>query len=556
MSETVLFSFPAVGLALTGSGDDTPAPGFLVLTSSSQPTEFDPSRYDVYLRLQHTPEGPATSQTSHPIDVLIEAWRELRKISPTTFILATSFGELTLEFPDLHTLIPQSDARVDVPAEVKSLMTWEGIVREFENEIDRFVSYRKNSYSLVEGAGKQGYDFPPEKGGVAGEKAKEAGYAAAAPAYAGEASTAQYNPATYSDEKKTGRVVLIDEENGNEVGEMGGLTVQTQGIMPGSKDPVEITLPQYEGDSVMVRPADYLRDALDPAYQNSSLVQTAATASRLLVTTSGYISNAMLQGSRTFSEKVKPNATPMTFQPSTHTRMQQLHNFSAGAAKFSSATIGRVGQLAQNAGAKLAGKGERTRSGKPANPGILNKSLIAFGTIADGIDYASKSLMASTSTATASMVGHKYGPEAGDIARTVTGSIKNVGLVYIDAAGVSRRAVVKGVAKGMVVGKVKGGGEVIVPGNNGAIEGIPAGWGDGPMGGPHPGPPSRVQTPVHSATPPPGYGSAQSGYFPPPPQSEHGGSAMGSSVQAQPTGNTTMSGARSNKEKESGGWRF
>ena len=41
-------------------------------------------------------------------------------------------------------------------------------------------------------------------------------------------------------------------------------------------------------------------------------------------------------------------------------------------------------------------------------------------------------------------------------------SSKNVGLVYIDVTGVSRRAILKSVAKGMVVGKVKGGGEIIV----------------------------------------------------------------------------------------------
>jgi spartin len=42
--------------------------------------------------------------------------------------------------------------------------------------------------------------------------------------------------------------------------------------------------------------------------------------------------------------------------------------------------------------------------------------------------------------------------------------VRNVGLVYIDVTGVSRRAILKSVAKGMVVGEVKGGGRVIVGG--------------------------------------------------------------------------------------------
>jgi spartin len=226
-------------------------------------------------------------------------------------------------------------------------------------------------------------------------------------------------------------------------------------------------------------------------------VQTAATASRLIVTTSAYLANAMTSGARSFTEKTRPNETPTTFEPSTHERFQKVQTLTAAAAKFSSATVGRVGALAQSAGAKLAGKDKETSErGKPRNPNILNKSLIAFSTVADSIDYASKSLLNSTSQAATQVVTHKYGAEAGEVAKSLTGTVRNVGLVYIDASGVSRRAVVKGVAKGMVVGTVKGGGEVIIPAQNDQkVDGLPAGWGDGPLGGAHAGPP----------TPPPGY---------------------------------------------------
>jgi spartin len=67
------------------------------------------------------------------------------------------------------------------------------------------------------------------------------------------------------------------------------------------------------------------------------------------------------------------------------------------------------------------------------------------------------------------VVGHRFGPEAGEISKSLGGGFKNVGLVYIDAAGVSRKAIVKSVAKGMVVGKVKGGGDLIVGGGDGGV---------------------------------------------------------------------------------------
>jgi spartin len=95
--------------------------------------------------------------------------------------------------------------------------------------------------------------------------------------------------------------------------------------------------------------------------------------------------------------------------------------------------------------------------------------MIAFSTVADGIAYSGKNLLTSSGGAASTMVGHRYGDEAGSIAAELAGGVKNVGLVYIDVTGVSRRAVIKSVAKGMVVGKVKGGGEVVVGGGDGGV---------------------------------------------------------------------------------------
>ena len=90
------------------------------------------------------------------------------------------------------------------------------------------------------------------------------------------------------------------------------------------------------------------------------------------------------------------------------------------------------------------------KEGKPNEnykPGLLNKSMMAFSTVADGIDYASRNLLASSSSAATAMVGHRYGEDARNVAGGLAGGVKNVGLVYVDAVGVSRRAIVKSVAK-------------------------------------------------------------------------------------------------------------
>ncbi|KAJ8067742.1 hypothetical protein OCU04_003346 [Sclerotinia nivalis] len=278
-----------------------------------------------------------------------------------------------------------------------------------------------------------------------------------------------------------GQIVLIDEENGSVVGELGeGFhVVEDARMKPGSKDPVEITLPQDGSLNIGVAPASpaYLEMAMHPAYKSSTLVSKAAMASRLIVTTSSYVSKTLTSQAESYTSKSAPTTKPMTFTPTTHAHIRRVHTFTEGAAGLSAKTVGQVTKYAQNIGASLAKRNAAQRSskrigpdGKPIDdykPGLLNKSMMAFSTIADGIDQAGRNLLASTSTAATTVVEHKYGPEAGDISRNIGGGFKNVGLVYIDATGVSRRAIVKSVAKGMVVGKVRGGGDLIVGGGDG-----------------------------------------------------------------------------------------
>lgn len=203
--------------------------------------------------------------------------------------------------------------------------------------------------------------------------------------------------------------------------------------------------------------------ARHPAYKDSGLVQNAAAASRLIVTGSSYISNMMVSGAESFMNKTKPNEKPMVFQPTTHDRVRKINTLTTGVAGYSAKTVGQLTKYAQNAAAGLAGHKRTTHKsinpdGTPNEnykPGLLNKSLIAFSTVADGISYSGKTILTHGGAAASAAVGHKYGSEAGSITSNLAGGVKNVGLVYIDVTGVSRRAIIKSVAKGMVVGKVK-----------------------------------------------------------------------------------------------------
>lgn len=326
------------------------------------------------------------------------------------------------------------------------------------------------------------------------------------PAKGEKGSVKPYNPQDYQpgqayagSSTQNGEVVLIDEENGSVVGELaGGARIHADpGLTPGSKsksasmscghlfltnvdkDPVEITV-SADGKRIDVKPCseDYLAMSRMSAYKDSTLVQNSAAASRLIVTGSSYLSNMMIAGAESFMQKTKPNEKPMIFQPATHDRVRKINTLTTGVAGYSAKTVGQISKYAQNAAASLTGHKNQHKSLNPDGtpnpnykPGLLNKSLIAFSTIADGIATSGKTILTSSGAAASAAVGHKYGAEAGSIASNLAGGVKNVGLVYIDVTGVSRRAIIKSVAKGMVVGKVrdKKGNEqtVIVGGGDG-----------------------------------------------------------------------------------------
>ncbi|KAK0944923.1 hypothetical protein LTR29_003514 [Friedmanniomyces endolithicus] len=298
-----------------------------------------------------------------------------------------------------------------------------------------------------------------------------------------------YNPADYASGGKNistektpgGQIVLINEDDGSVVGELdgGAHVIEDDSLKHGSKDPVEVQV-SADGKRIEVRPIseDYLELARHPAYKDSNIVKNAATASRLIVTTSSYIGNVLTSGADNFAKSTKPAGKPMEFKESTHARVRKINQFTQSAAGMSSKTVGSATTLAQNFAARATGhtkdranKGYDVQ-GNPLSqdtykPGLLNKSMIAFSTIADGIAYSGKSLLTTSGAAATSVVEHRYGQEAGAITADLAGGVKNVGLVYIDVTGVSRRAVIKSVAKGMVVGKVPGGGHVIVGGGDG-----------------------------------------------------------------------------------------
>lgn len=399
---------------------------------------------DFYLHLHLPPEldlpMPATTQIYHqpPRSYLIPRWD-----------LGPGSGAFTrLEFP-------QAGSRPGV-----------------QEDVDTFETILAQCTAFLERAPPP----KPPRSKAALAKAREA---------AGEAPP-PYNPASFdpgegyvqgsASSHVGGRIVLVDEEDGSVIGELseGFNVVEDSRVRPGAKDPVEITLPQDGSHNISVEAAadyDYIEDAVHPAYKKSSLVSGATRASRLLITTSDYVGKMLQNQADSFTHKTEPVANPVTFTPATQERIRRINHFSSKAAGLSASTVGSITNLTQNLASNIRRKDGKARGyDRDGNlvetykPGILNKSLMAFNTIVDGAEQAGKSLLTSTSSSVSTVVGHRWGPDAGEAAKHIGGGFKNVGLVYIDVTGVSRRAILKSVAKGMLVGQVKDGGSVYVGG--------------------------------------------------------------------------------------------
>ncbi|KAF6841860.1 spg20 protein [Colletotrichum musicola] len=464
--------------SLTPAGPQTLS--LLMVPTSSPFAETDTPAEDFYLHLHLPPELdlplPATTQIYHqpPTSYLIPRWD-----------LGPDSGAFTrIEFPDT------------------------GSRKGLQEDVDTFETILAQCTAFLERA-------PPPKGvsSSRGASVSKGAPAAAVPSAAANAKARAaaddglpaYNPADYQpgqayaqgshSSNNGGRIVLIDEEDGSVLGELteNYQVVEDLGVKPGAKgksggysaeldshgmpDPVEITLPADNSQAITVQPVsqEYREMLMHPAYKKSFLVSNASKASRLIVTSSDLVAKGLQSSADTFSTKTKPAAKPMTFTPAAHDRIRRINQFSTKAAGLSATTVGQIGKVAQNLGATLARKkdgGGRgyDKDGNPIEgykPGLLNRSLMAFNTVADGIDQAGRNLLTGTSSSVSQMVEHRWGDEAGQVSRNIGGGFKNVGLVYIDVTGVSRRAILKSVAKGMVVGKVKGGGQIIVGGGDG-----------------------------------------------------------------------------------------
>ncbi|KAF9066403.1 hypothetical protein BDP27DRAFT_1423925 [Rhodocollybia butyracea] len=85
----------------------------------------------------------------------------------------------------------------------------------------------------------------------------------------------------------------------------------------------------------------------------------------------------------------------------------------------------------------------------------LSKLILSADLILSTLDESAKQLLDVGGRNATRMVNHRYGSEAAQSTALVAGSVKNVGLVYIDLRGVGRKAIIRKVGKQFVKNQLK-----------------------------------------------------------------------------------------------------
>ncbi|ORY80230.1 senescence-associated protein-domain-containing protein [Leucosporidium creatinivorum] len=278
-------------------------------------------------------------------------------------------------------------------------------------------------------------------------------------------------PPAYADQDLRSKLVLVDD-HGEVLGSLSSnlavsedpsLSAEGQGVH--EKEPVVIEASSSTSHfDFTARPLSAFTPTPNPS--NSTIINAADFLSRGIVVGAEVLGRGMEAGADKWVKSRPATEKPMVFSPSTSKHVATGNHYTGKAVVVSGKAAAMIGSLAQTAGDKI-GKGlgiQSNPSGKPPTgiKGFVNKSLVAVNVVFDSFETGGKQLLASGSKSTTQVVGHSYGAEAAAVSSKVGGSVQHVALVYIDARGVGRKALLKSVGKAALRAKMADGREVIL----------------------------------------------------------------------------------------------
>ncbi|EJD06257.1 uncharacterized protein FOMMEDRAFT_18403 [Fomitiporia mediterranea MF3/22] len=444
------------------------AQGFLLLTlndvTALLPGVPDPIINQLALECVTLPENPAAFLTESERDV----WLILRVgphemvISPTqvvrhirkerTFIFENGTSAIgtnkkwTLKLPNPH-----------APAEVEDLETFEVILSQYAavQEVDAYGPPPAYSTSTDRQTGSVDASTAQSKRPVPPPPTQSQTKLEKPPLPPRTPSPLPQNQKNEDDLR--GRLVLVDEEDGEIVGSLGEQfnireddALQTKGR---EKDPVFVEIPSDE--ELARRTEVYVHPV--PIEQQDMLMKTASLISRGIVLATDALTTGMGVASSFYIAHTKPNEKPLEFSERTRGHVQRVHKISGKAVDVTARTTGlihdAIGKAVDYMSGSNKGKGrvvDQSRSHIPLAPGappprlpLKNRIFLSTDMLLTTVEQSAKQLIEQGTLRVSEALGHKYGNDMRDASYLAGQSVRNVGIVYIDARGVGRRALLK-----------------------------------------------------------------------------------------------------------------
>ncbi|KAF8589672.1 hypothetical protein K439DRAFT_1332067 [Ramaria rubella] len=296
-----------------------------------------------------------------------------------------------------------------------------------------------------------------------------------------------------------GRLVLMDEEDGEIVATLDeGIPIKEDAAVIAEgheKDPIVIDLPSEQDENAR-RIGAYAHPASHEEWD--MLIETAGFISRGIVLATSAIMTGMTASSNYYISRSTPTSKPIEFSPRTRTNMKRIHKISGEAVTVTSKTTGAILKTLDLLVDRVAGsdsKGtQRGRGGtntnpippplpprggsppirdrasglpqsnlpplSPRKPRLLNRLLACTDILLTTLEHSANQLIETGTGAVSASLTHRYGSDVGDASLMAGGSVRNVGLVYIDVRGVGRRALLRKAGKAVVRARM-GGKEVV-----------------------------------------------------------------------------------------------
>ncbi|GAA5950840.1 hypothetical protein JCM3765_004607 [Sporobolomyces pararoseus] len=221
--------------------------------------------------------------------------------------------------------------------------------------------------------------------------------------------------------------------------------------------------PTFNASRFSVKPlSSYYTPAPNP--ESSTIISVGNFISHGLVIGSSLISQGLEKSAGHYVSTRPATQSPMVFKETTKKNWEQGSKYTGKAVQYSGQATQYVGKFATQVGdriGKATGIQSKPGKGPPTGlKGLVAKSLIAINTVGDHLDASGKTLLESGSKSASQVVHHKWGSEARGIVDDAGSSVKHCALVYIDARGVTRRALLKAVGKGALKAKMSDGSQL------------------------------------------------------------------------------------------------